>query len=221
MVTILGGVFILFRAYLFTLAGERVVARLRNDLFVAIMRQEIGMFDVTRTGELINRLSSDTSVLKNAATTNVSMGLRWVATIIGGIIYLFVISWKLTLVMLSVVPLVAVTGRYYGTYVKSLSKKTQDALAQATEVAEESIGNVRTVRSFAKEGYQASLYAGKPHLLSKNLVEFVSLTATLQPKLMSRTSWELEWPWRTDCSEACCLFSQEVRSSWSCTMVES
>ena len=118
--------------------------------------------------------------MKEAVTINISMGLRWVATIVGGILYLFLISWKLTLVMLSVVPLVAVGARFYGVKIKNLSKKTQDALARATEVAEESFSHIRTVRSFSKEALQSKAYAERIRLLqfgqyARGFVEWIVL----------------------------------------------
>ena len=166
------------RGWLFTLAGERVVARLRNNLFEAIVHLEVAFFDVTRTGELTNRLASDTTVLKEAVTINISMGLRWVATIVGGIVYLFLISWKLTLVMLSVVPLISVGARFYGVKIKNLSKKTQDALARATEVAEESFSHIRTVRSFSKEQLQARLYAERIQVITSSITSPYTHTHT-------------------------------------------
>ena len=161
IVVAVASLFSTLRGYWFTLAGERVVARLRINLFTHLSSLEVGFFDVTRTGELINRLSADTTILKDAVTINVSMALRWIANIIVGIAYLFLVSWKLTLVMLSVVPLVAVGAIVYGKKIKLLSKATQEALAHATETAEESISHIRTVKSFNRESRQAALYGDK------------------------------------------------------------
>ena len=168
----LASIFTSLRAYFFTLAGERVVARLRIELFTHLSSLEVGFFDVTRTGELINRLSADTTILKDAVTINVSMALRWIASILVGIAYLFLVSWKLTLVMLSVVPLVIAGAMIYGKKIKLLSKATQEALAHATETAEESISHIRTVKSFNREARQAALYSDKIHttfLLGKRI----------------------------------------------------
>src|SRR5438874_2329253 len=77
------GVFGAVRAYLFTTSGERVVARLRRDLYAAIIRQEIAFFDEQRTGELTNRLAADTTVLQQAVSVNVSMGLRYGLSVLG------------------------------------------------------------------------------------------------------------------------------------------
>lgn len=146
------------RAWLFTIAGERIVARLRTDLYEAILRQPIAFFDRSRTGELTNRLASDTTVLQNAVTVNVSMALRFGATAIGGMLMLVYTSARLAAVALAVVPLVAVVGGLYGRLVRRWSKDVQDALADATTVAEETFGGVRTVRSFARESGEVERY---------------------------------------------------------------
>lgn len=121
---------------MYAIVGERIVARLRKQVFDAIMRQDVAFFDRNKTGELINRLSSDSAVIQSSLSVNISMGLRFSATVIGGIIILFVISWKLTLVMLSILPIVVGAARFYGRVIKALSKSVQDALAAATEVSE-------------------------------------------------------------------------------------
>ncbi len=146
------------RAYFYTVAGERVVARLRKELFSAIVRQEVGFFDSQRTGELVNRLSSDTSVLQNSVTVNISMALRFTVQAIGCIAMLFYMHWRLSMIMVAIVPIIAFGAVGFGRTVRSLSKRTQDALAAATTVAEESLGNVRTVRAFAREDAEVARY---------------------------------------------------------------
>ncbi len=146
------------RAYFFTVAGERIVARLRQRLYASLVRQEIAFFDAHRTGELTNRLASDTTVVQSAATVNLSMLLRYLITVLGAVAILFWSSWRLTLVMLALVPLAVVGGLVYGRIVRKLSRRVQDALAQATEVAEETLGGVRTVRAFAREDAETERY---------------------------------------------------------------
>ncbi len=146
------------RSYLFTVAGERVVAQLRKDLFSSLIHQEIAFFDAERTGELTNRLASDTTVVQNAVTVNVSMALRFTIMALGAIVILFLTSWKLTLMMMAVVPVIAVGLSIYGRSLRDLSRQVQDALAGATAVAEETLSGVRTVRSFARENAEVERY---------------------------------------------------------------
>jgi ATP-binding cassette subfamily B protein len=146
------------RYYLFTTAGERIVSRLRGDLYRAIVLQEVAFFDERPTGELMSRLSADAGVLQNAVSVNVSMGLRHTAMAIGGVALLLYISPVLTALMLAVVPPVALGAVVYGRRVRKLSQRAQDALAHAGHVAEETIGGIRTVRAFTQEETEASRY---------------------------------------------------------------
>jgi len=158
LIALFSAVFAFGKWFCLEVAGERVVARLRKELFSAIMEQEIGMFDVTKTGELVNRLSADTTILKTACTTNIAQTLQSIVQVIISVCYVFFLSWKLTLIVLSVLPVVVVAGRFYGQYYRKQSKINQDRLAEATTVAQESIALIRTVKSFSQEPHQQKMY---------------------------------------------------------------
>ncbi|KAJ6293859.1 hypothetical protein OIU76_022012 [Salix suchowensis] len=161
LIVIIGSVCAALRAWLFSSASERVVARLRKNLFNHLINQEIAFFDVTRTGELLSRLSEDTQIIKNAATSNLSEALRNVSTALIGLGFMFATSWKLTLLALAVVPVISIAVSQSGRFLRELSHKTQAAAAAAASIAEESFGAIRTVRSFAQEGYEISRYSEK------------------------------------------------------------
>ena len=146
------------RAWLFTVAGERIVARLRRDLFSALLRQETAFFDERRTGELTSRLAADTTVLQNAVTVNISMLLRFGVMGVGAVVLLFVTSWRLSLVTLVMVPVAAGLSRVAGKRMKEVARSAQDALAGSATVAEEVISGIRTVRSFAQEEREVGRY---------------------------------------------------------------
>ena len=152
-------VFTMLRAWLFTVAGERVVRDLRVRLYSAILGQDMSFFDTGRTGELTNRLASDTTVLQNTVTVNLSMGLRYLIGAIGGIALLFWMSASLALLALAVVPVVTVAATLLGRVIRRLSKRMQDALAESTVVAEETFAGVRTVRTFARESDEVARYS--------------------------------------------------------------
>ncbi len=152
------GISIARRYILFARAGERVVARLRGDLFSSLMSQEIAFYDAQKTGELTNRLSADTTVLQNTVSVNISMALRNFVAVAGGMVLLFFTSPQLTALMLAIVPPVALGAVFYGRKVRKLSKDVQDALAKSSEVAEESLSGIRTVRSFAAEATELKRY---------------------------------------------------------------
>lgn len=159
LIVIIGAVCTALRSWLFNSASERVVARLRKDLFTHLICQEIAFYDVTRTGELLSRLSEDTQIIKNAATNNLSEALRNVSTASIGLVFMFETSWKLTVLALVVVPALSIAVRKFGRYLRELSHKTQAAAAIASSIAEETFGAVRTVRSFAQEDFEISRYA--------------------------------------------------------------
>ncbi|XP_023634118.1 ABC transporter B family member 27 [Capsella rubella] len=161
LIVVIGSLCTALRSWLFNSASERVVARLRKDLFKHLMHQEIAFYDVTKTGELLSRLSEDTQIIKNAATTNLSEALRNVTTALIGVGFMFTSSWKLTLLALVVVPVISVAVKQFGRYLRELSHTTQAAAAVAASIAEESFGAIRTVRSFAKESYMVSQYSEK------------------------------------------------------------
>ncbi|MEK6627134.1 MAG: ABC transporter transmembrane domain-containing protein [Bdellovibrionota bacterium] len=146
------------RYYLFTMAGERIVQRLRQNLYSAILKQEIAFFDFNKTGELISRISNDTAILQNAVSVNISMGLRNLAGAAGGLVLMIYTSPKLALSMLVVIPPVAIGAAFFGKKIRIFSKYAQDSLAEASIVAEETISGIRTVRAFAQEGYEKNRY---------------------------------------------------------------
>ncbi|XP_068167758.1 ATP-binding cassette sub-family B member 10, mitochondrial isoform X2 [Antennarius striatus] len=149
------------RVYLMQTSGQKIVRNLRASVFSAILMQEVAFFDRTRTGELINRLSADTAVVGRSITDNLSDGLRAVAQAIAGISMMFYVSPSLATFVLLIVPPVAGLAVVYGRYLRSVSKHTQDTLAQATQLAEERISNLRTVRAFGKELSEVKSYTQK------------------------------------------------------------
>lgn len=151
-------VFTFLRGWLYTLAGERLVARFRKQLFRKIAYHDISFFDKIQSGELVNRLASDTSVVQNAVTVNISMALRFTGQGMIGLVIIFLISPKLTGVIFAVVPIVMAFAICYGTYLKKVSKLYQDSLAKGGEIATEVLGNMRTVRSFGREHIEIGRY---------------------------------------------------------------
>ena len=94
------------RSWMFEYAGQRIVARLRQQVFYAIIKQDVKFFDTNRTGELTSRISSDSQVLQNAVTVNLSMLARYVIQILGSVIFMFTLEASLTGLLLGVIPIV-------------------------------------------------------------------------------------------------------------------
>ena len=159
VIFLVDGIATALRYRTFTLIGERVVTDLRQRLFRRLLEQEIAFFDAHRTGELTNRLASDTTVLQNAVSVNISMALRNVASVVGGVGLLTYTSPRLTLIMLVIVPFVSLGAAFFGRQVRGLARKTQDALASTGDVAEEVLSSMRTIRAFAAEDVESARYA--------------------------------------------------------------
>lgn len=147
------------RYYFFTLSGERIVLQLRRNLYSKILIQDISFFDENRTGELMSRLASDCTTLQNTVSVNVSQGLRNLGQVIGGFAFMFYTSWKLSLIMLVLIPPVALMAALFGKRIKKFSKEFQTTLAEASIVAEETISGVRTVKSFVQENSEINRYS--------------------------------------------------------------
>ncbi|XP_068695391.1 ABC-type oligopeptide transporter ABCB9-like [Montipora foliosa] len=139
------------RGGLFHLIASRFNMRVNNSLFSSIVRQEIGFFDNTKTGEIVSRLTSDTTKMSDQVGLNINVLLRNCVQSIGTCIFMFKLSWKLSIVTLIGLPLVAFISDTFGDYYKKLSTQVQEATAKANEVAAEVVSSMKTVRSFANE----------------------------------------------------------------------
>ncbi|PNF13674.1 ATP-binding cassette sub-family B member 8, mitochondrial [Cryptotermes secundus] len=144
--------------YLLSCIGEKVATQLKQELFESIMKQDIAFFDQQRTGELVNRLTSDVQDFKSAFKLCISQGLRSIMQIIGCGTSLFLISPQMTLTMLLIVPTVIVTGTLLGSLLRKLSRDAQAQAAKTTSIGEEAISNIRTVRAFAMENEECELF---------------------------------------------------------------
>ncbi|XP_059164724.1 ATP-binding cassette sub-family B member 10, mitochondrial-like [Physella acuta] len=158
VIFVLGALANFGRVYLLQVSGQRIVKRLREQLFKRVLSQEVAFFDTTKTGELINRLSSDTLVVAQSLSQNISDGLRSILQTLVGISMMTFISLKLTLISMGIVPPLAAGAIIYGRYLRKITKKVQDSLAEATHVAEERIATIRTVRDFSHEQKEAQAY---------------------------------------------------------------
>lgn len=146
------------RYYLFTTAGERIVTRLRGQLYRTIISQEMGFFDSRRTGELMSRLSSDASLLQNAVSVNISMSMRNLGSAVGGLVLLIYTSPVLAFGLLGCIPPIAIGTAIFGKRIRRIARDVQDTLAETGIIAEETISGIRTVRAFAKEDFEATRY---------------------------------------------------------------
>ncbi|KAJ0989334.1 hypothetical protein J5N97_007690 [Dioscorea zingiberensis] len=139
--------------------GERQAARIRGLYLKTILRQDIAFFDnETTTGEVIGRMSGDTILIQDAIGEKVGKFIQLVTTFFGGFIIAFVKGWHLSLVLLSCVPLIIISGGVLSLIISRLSTRGQAAYADAGNVVEQTIGAIRTVVSFTGEKLAISKY---------------------------------------------------------------
>jgi len=171
-VFLLGGLCNFGRVYLMRVSGQNITANLRNKVFSSIARQETAFFDKNRTGELINRLSADCQLVSLTVTQQVSDGMRSSMMTMAGVGMMFYMSPQLALVGLGIVPPVSLWAIYMGRQVRAVAKQVQDSLAASTEIAEEKLSNIRTVRAFAMENREIAAYGAKVNdVLEKSYIE--------------------------------------------------
>ncbi|XP_069548269.1 mitochondrial potassium channel ATP-binding subunit [Brachyistius frenatus] len=139
--------------------GERVAADMRKTLFASLLRQDVAFFDANKTGQLVNRLTADIQEFKSSFKLVISQGLRSITQTVGCFVSLYVISPKLTGLTVVVLPCLVAAGALIGSFLRKLSRQAQEQVAKATGVADEALGNVRTVKAFAMEERELQLYA--------------------------------------------------------------
>jgi ATP-binding cassette, subfamily B, bacterial MsbA len=149
---LLQGVMNFSQVYLLTSTTERVIAKLREDVFANLIRLSPGFFTERRTGELTSRLSADLAILQSLLSTWVSELSRQSLFLVGGIVLLTLTHPSLTRTTLMVVPLVVGAALIFGRKLRKASTGVQDRIAEAMGSAEEAFSQIRTVQSFVREG---------------------------------------------------------------------
>jgi ATP-binding cassette, subfamily B, bacterial len=149
------------RFYLVMTIGERIVADLRRDVFTHLVSLSPAFFDSARSGELISRLTADTTQIKSAVGASVSMALRNVMLFIGATAMMVITSPRLSGFVLLAIPLVVLPLVAFGRWVRRLSRNAQDTLADATAYASEVVGAIRTVQAYTSERLAEARFGGE------------------------------------------------------------
>lgn len=146
------------RIIVLRIVGERIVTKLRSQLFRRTFVQNAEFFDANRVGDLISRLGSDTIIVGKSITQNVSDGLRSLVSAVAGFGLMGYVSLKLTGILALMFPPVAIGAFFYGRAIRNLSRRIQKNLGTLTKIAEERLGNVRTSQAFAGELQEVHRY---------------------------------------------------------------
>ena len=135
-------IFSFFRIILFTNVTENVLKDLRNSAFEKLLFMPMNFYNKNKVGELTSRLSNDITQLQDTLRVTVAEFFRQFFVVFGGAVFLFFISWKLSLIMFATVPVMALFAVIFGRFIRKLSKKTQDFTANANSVIEESLTGI-------------------------------------------------------------------------------
>jgi ATP-binding cassette subfamily B protein len=149
------------RFYLVMTIGERIVADIRRDVFAHLLELSPAFFDSARSGELISRLTADTTQIKSAVGASVSIALRNLMLFIGATTMMVVTSPRLSGFVVLAIPLMVVPLVAFGRWVRRLSRNAQDTLADATAYASELIGSIRTVQAYTSERLANARFGGE------------------------------------------------------------
>ncbi len=147
------------RFFLISWIGERVAMDLRRKVFDHVVGLSVAFFETTKIGEVLSRLTTDTTILQSMVGSAVSLAIRHAVMLVGGLAMLMYTSWELTGPIFLIVPVVVVPVVIYGRRVRRLSRLAQDRIADTSAFAEESLNNVRTVQAFSHEARDRESYA--------------------------------------------------------------
>jgi ABC-type multidrug transport system fused ATPase/permease subunit len=171
LILVLQSVFSYFRIYLFVNFTENTLANLRIKLYTNIIKLPMSFFSQKQVGELNSRISNDINQISDLLATTIAEFLRQFILIIGSFLLLATINIKLTLMMVSIVPLVGVAAVIFGKFIRKYSKKIQDQVAESQTIVIESMQGISVVKAFANEWYEIIRYKGKINDVVKTAIK--------------------------------------------------
>ena len=147
-----------FRILWFVNVAERSLADIRRDTYFKLITLPMNFFSNRRVGELNSRISADLSQIQDTLTTTIAELIRQTVLLIGGIAFMAIISVKLAVAMLLLIPPLAVFGVFFGRFIRKISREAQDKLAESNTVIEETLQGIANVKAFVNEAYEAARY---------------------------------------------------------------
>ena len=151
-------VFSYFRVIIFTNVTENTLRDIRKSAFERLIFMPMDFFNQNKVGELTSRISSDIIQIQETLRTTIAEFFRQIVTIAGSIILLLLISWKLSLIMLATVPVMAIIAVFFGRFIRKLSKQAQDFSAESNSIVEEALTGISNVKSFTNEWFLLGKY---------------------------------------------------------------
>jgi ABC-type multidrug transport system fused ATPase/permease subunit len=150
--------FSFFRVVLFNNVTENALRDLRNDAFERMIFMPMDFFNTHKVGELTSRIASDITQIQETMRTTIAEFFRQLVIVVGGITFLVFISWKLSLIMLGTVPVMAIIAVIFGRYIRKLSKNAQDFTAESNSIIEEALSGIANVKAFTNEVFNLNRF---------------------------------------------------------------
>lgn len=147
-----------FRVVWFVQVAEKSLADIRKDTYFKLITLPMNFFANRRVGELNSRISADLSQIQDTLTTTVAEIVRQVVIMVGGVTFLAIVSLKLTLAVLAVLPFLVAFAVFFGKFIRKLSRQAQDKLAESNTIVEETLQGIANVKAFVNEAYEATRY---------------------------------------------------------------
>src|SRR5438876_10685654 len=169
------------RQYVMTWTGERVIFDLRMEIVRHLQSLSLSFFTRRKTGELMSHVTSDATLVHGVITQTIISVLGQVLTLVGGLVVIFVMNWRLALLTLVVAPPIGLLGQYLGRRIRLISRAAQDAQGEAVGVLQEAIAEVRTVQAFTRETYESERFRTKLFVTLGLVLQRARLSSTLFP----------------------------------------
>ena len=183
----LQAVFAVTHNYIFGFVGHRMTTDFRIEFFSHIQSLSLRFFQERRVGEILSRMSNDISVIENALVTIPVALLRQSITLLGAMTIILYLNWKLTGLILLILPPLMIFARVFGRRLKMFSAKLQDQLAQAVVVLEEVISSIKIVKSFTREPYERSRFQSKIETAFERAVDKLKVSSFFGPFILGLT----------------------------------
>ncbi len=173
--------------YIFGFVGHRMTTDFRIEFFSHIQSLSLRFFQERRVGEILSRMSNDISVIENALVTIPVALLRQSITLLGAMTIILYLNWKLTGLILLILPPLMIFARVFGRRLKIFSEKLQDQVAQAVVVLEEVISSIKIVKSFTREPYERNRFQDKIETAFERAVDKLKVSAFFGPFILGLT----------------------------------
>ncbi len=175
------GFFYYWQSYLVSYIGQRVVVDVREVMFKKFQRMPMAYFDKHQTGETMSYLTNDVAAIQSALVDNLIEFFTESVILVGSVVLMLYIDWKLTLLTLITVPMVGYAMKIFGRKIKSSGTLIQEKLADITSLLQESISSIRIVKSFVREDYEVKRFRRENNLNFRAVMKNVQLTSLLTP----------------------------------------